>query len=124
MLIAQESISIEIRQTAEQSSRPMAPDNGLINAIINPNVSKTAKWAITRLPDFTPLTKPSNKTPAKTGINAVGDGVCDPQYPIKPKVIKTIAFNMLTTYTFIPKKLNFFTEIEIFDLHKHNNKTL
>ncbi len=105
MLIVHEIIIAITRMIAPVSARPIEPVRGLINAMIRINVRVTAKWAMILLLFFTPRTKDSNKIPAKTGIRAVGDGVCEPRYPHKPNKINTKAFNMLTIYTFIKVEL-------------------
>ena len=79
MLTAQKIIIRATRKIAPVSERPKVPVSGQINAISSTNVSATDKWAINLFPNFTPLTKESNKIPANTGIRAVGDGVTDPR---------------------------------------------
>jgi hypothetical protein len=90
---------------APVSFLPKAPESGLNSDINISNVSTTTIWATTLFPLFMLLDRSKRITPAKTGINAVTEGVSDPKYPKRPTITKTDALIELIRYGFINKFL-------------------
>ncbi len=79
MIVATNEVIIIIRTlvTPRLSDLPIAPVKGFIRPRSIKNVRVTAIWAKTRFPFLNPGVIATRIIPAKTGINAVIDGVTE-----------------------------------------------